>query len=86
MLRTPKKEKQVQRVETITASSSEELYGRIAQRAYQFYEERGHVNGDAMADWLRAEKEILFISAPDEKPRPARANGANGRASKTRKR
>jgi hypothetical protein len=30
----------------------------IAQRAYQFWEERGRADGEALNDWLRAEMEL----------------------------
>jgi len=32
---------------------------RIRRRAFEFYEERGRVDGLALDDWLRAEGEIL---------------------------
>lgn len=34
------------------------LEEEIRQRAYQFYEERGRLDGFAEIDWLRAEEEI----------------------------
>jgi Protein of unknown function (DUF2934) len=37
---------------------------RIRRRAYEFYEERGRVDGFALDDWLEAEREIL--RAPEE--------------------
>lgn len=36
-----------------------DLQTRIAQRAYQFYEQRGYAPGSADEDWFRAEREIL---------------------------
>ena len=33
---------------------------RIAQRAYQIYEQRGDGQGSALDDWLQAEREILM--------------------------
>ncbi len=36
-----------------------EVEEQIRQRAYQLYEERGHLDGNAMEDWLRAEEEVL---------------------------
>jgi len=36
-----------------------ELGQQISQRAYQLYEERGRLDGNAMEDWLIAEKEVL---------------------------
>lgn len=35
------------------------VYGRIALLAYQFYEQRGRVDGHDMEDWIRAEQTIL---------------------------
>jgi hypothetical protein len=34
------------------------LHKRIAERAYQLYEARGHNEGYALDDWLQAEKEV----------------------------
>jgi Protein of unknown function (DUF2934) len=34
------------------------LYERIAQRAYELYEQRGHQAGSELEDWLQAEREI----------------------------
>ena len=35
---------------------------RIAQRAYQYYEEQGRQDGHALDHWLRAEREIRSIA------------------------
>lgn len=35
-----------------------EVEEQIRQRAYQLYEERGRLDGNAMEDWLIAEKEV----------------------------
>jgi hypothetical protein len=35
------------------------LYHRIAQRAYELYEQRGRQDGHEEDDWLQAEREIL---------------------------
>jgi outer membrane protein TolC len=32
---------------------------RVAQRAYELYLERGRVDGQAMEDWLNAERELI---------------------------
>jgi len=37
---------------------------RVRQRAYQLYEQRGRVDGFALDDWLRAEREILGAGKP----------------------
>lgn len=39
--------------------STEEIYQKIQERAYQIFEQRGYSHGDDLADWLRAEKEII---------------------------
>ena len=37
-----------------------EIQERIAQRAYELFEERGREHGNDLDDWLRAESEILL--------------------------
>ncbi len=48
----------------------EELYERVAQRAYQLYQERGEEPGHDLADWLSAEQlvraELLYGPVPEE--------------------
>src|SRR5215831_14778174 len=39
--------------------SFDDLYARIAARAYELYVERGYRDGGALEDWLDAEQEIL---------------------------
>jgi len=50
--------------------SDEELYERVAQRAYQLYQERGEEPGDDLADWLTAEQlvkaELRHGPVPEE--------------------
>ncbi|HEV2494947.1 MAG TPA: DUF2934 domain-containing protein [Terriglobia bacterium] len=36
-----------------------EVHGRIARRAYEFYESRGRKSGEELRDWERAESELL---------------------------
>ena len=36
-----------------------DLRKRIEERAHRLYLQRGGRNGDAMSDWLQAEKEIM---------------------------
>ncbi len=43
----------------IMSNNKRELYLRIAEKAYSYYVTRGFQHGNHMADWLRAEKEIL---------------------------
>ena len=40
-------------------SRSADIEERIRRRAYDFYEQRGYVDGFAEEDWLRAEAEVL---------------------------
>jgi len=55
---------------------------KIRARAQQLYEERGHVDGLALADWVQAEGEVLAksILAPlyrrsrTERPEPAESH------------
>ena len=48
----------------------EELYDRVAQRAYQLYQERGEEPGHDLADWFAAEQlvkaELLHGPVPEE--------------------
>ena len=37
---------------------------QIAQRAYYLYLDRGHADGSALDDWLRAEREIRQPDKP----------------------
>ena len=37
----------------------DELYVRIAKRAYEMYLRRGNEEGYALEDWLEAEREVL---------------------------
>jgi hypothetical protein len=53
---------------TITVSD-EDLYERIACKAYELYQQRGEVPGHALDDWLVAERvvqdELLHGPLPD---------------------
>ncbi len=39
--------------------SDAEIEEQIRQRAYELYEGRGRVDGNAMDDWLQAKEEVL---------------------------
>jgi Protein of unknown function (DUF2934) len=39
-------------------------HDHIAQRAYELYEKRGRQEGQALEDWLNAERQL--VSAPDQ--------------------
>jgi hypothetical protein len=43
----------------ITASSDDGIRARIAERAYQLYEQRGYIDGHDDEDWLAAERLVL---------------------------
>jgi hypothetical protein len=61
-----------------------DLKKRIEARAHQLYLQRGGRAGDAMSDWLRAEKEIMAeektkqSAGPTEEAKPARKKKKNG--------
>ena len=41
-----------------TSGSRYPAHRDVAQRAYRLYEARGRVDGHALEDWLRAEREL----------------------------
>ena len=50
--------------------SDEELYDRVARKAYKLYQQRGEDHGHNLADWLTAERlvqeELLHGPLPEE--------------------
>ena len=53
------------RARTSTAvSSCDDPHILIAKRAYELYSERGYRHGNALDDWLDAEREILSQLPP----------------------
>ncbi|HEV8717869.1 MAG TPA: DUF2934 domain-containing protein [Candidatus Binatia bacterium] len=50
--------------------SDQELYERVAHKAYELYQQRGEAPGDDLADWLLAERlvqeELLHGPVPEE--------------------
>ena len=62
MFRTLREKKRQVQVQPL--SSYDNPYERIAERAYQLYEERGCMHGYALDDWLQAEKEIRVTGNP----------------------
>ncbi len=49
----------------------EELYERVARKAYELYQQRGEVHGHDLDDWLTAERlvrEELLHGPPVEEP------------------
>ena len=60
---TPKSKRPPSRKSPARAASSvnakeQALYERIAQRAYELYEQRGGQAGSELEDWLQAEREV----------------------------
>ena len=47
-----------------SAGNAQVLQERIAARAYELYRERGVRQGDALSDWLEAERQILGQDDP----------------------
>ena len=45
------------------ARDAEAVRGRIAERAYELYEQRGRQEGQAVEDWLKAEQQLVGVSA-----------------------
>jgi len=54
----------------VTVSQAE-----IARLAYEYYCARGGQGGDALEDWLRAERELTALSAPAPARRPRKSAG-----------
>lgn len=50
--------------------SDQELYERVARKAYELYQQRGEAPGDDLADWLLAERlvqeELRHGPVPEE--------------------
>ena len=62
MNRTEKRRKQtgLEQVESARSTVTEqEIYQRIADKAYDLYEKRGGAHGFDMEDWLEAERLVL---------------------------
>jgi hypothetical protein len=59
----------------------QELRERIAQKAYELYEQRGRTHGHDVEDWLEAERlvgEQLGNQRSTSKESPKRANRSKG--------
>jgi outer membrane protein TolC len=48
------------------SKNTEDLRLKIAQRAYELYEQRGRQDGFALQDWLQAEQELT--RAAEDRP------------------
>jgi len=55
-----------------SVSNAEE---KIRLRAYQLYEERGRIDGQALDDWLQAEAEVLGARKRGSKSKQAQRRG-----------
>lgn len=44
------------------ARRAEAHQGRVAQRAYELYEQRGRQEGRALEDWVKAERQLVSAS------------------------
>ena len=53
-------------------AQSSDIEERIRRRAYEFYEQRGRVDGFALDDWLQAERDI-FGAQKQRKAKAARS-------------
>lgn len=53
------KEQAAQKFHILPLAPCEDPQARIAKRAYELYSERGYRHGNALEDWLDAEREIL---------------------------
>jgi hypothetical protein len=43
----------------VAAANDDGIRARIAERAYQLYEQRGYIDGHDNEDWLDAERSVL---------------------------
>ena len=64
------------------AVSEQELRERIAQRAYDFYQNRGETHGRDVEDWLEAERLVL---AQFEEDRRSKIKMPRQRSNRSRK-
>jgi len=53
-----------QKLHVLPLAPCEDPHASIARRAYEFYCERGYRHGNALEDWLDAEREILSQIPP----------------------
>ena len=48
--------KKVMSTRTKVKTSPEDLFSRVQQKAYTFYEKRGYTHGNDWNDWFKAER------------------------------
>ncbi|MDP3089625.1 MAG: DUF2934 domain-containing protein [Nitrospira sp.] len=60
----PSKKTATQKFHVLPQAPCGDLNILIAKRAYELYSERGYRHGNAMEDWLDAEREILSQIPP----------------------
>lgn len=58
------KKTEAQKFHVLPLSPCEDPHASIANRAYELYCERGYRHGNALEDWLDAEREILSQIPP----------------------
>jgi hypothetical protein len=69
----------------VTAASDERIRARIAEQAYQLYEQRGCIPGHDAEDWLDAERLILAdLNARAKKPSKSLGRRKNQQAAESR--
>ena len=69
----------------VTAASDERIRARIAEQAYQLYEQRGCIPGHDAEDWLEAERLILAdLNARAKKPSKSLGRRKNQQAAESR--
>jgi hypothetical protein len=63
------------------------LHSDIAKRAFELYEARGRILGQALEDWLEAEREIFRVktSLLTAKPTKAEPTKGSNKPTKTKK-
>jgi DUF2934 family protein len=71
---TPRSKRPISRKSPASAASNANaqdpvLYERIAQRAYELYEQRGRLAGYELEDWFQAEREFRSAEMPKQKSR-----------------
>ena len=54
----PKPEAKVEQKPEVKASTTSDLTPQIAKRAYELYEQHGHLDGQSVQNWVKAEQEI----------------------------
>lgn len=67
-----------------TSSATYPSQEAIAQRAYEIFLARGGHDGNAISDWLQAERELMQVATPQSLP-PATSLGSKPRRNRKTK-